>query len=318
MDNDKADKLIFPERYIIIYFLFTTEFMRNLMIRAQAALEYLTTYGWAILIIAVVTVGLYSIGVLNPSTFASRAVPGSCIINRPYGVATIQLIQLQGLCNNEQPKLAPYFNGGSNVSIANSSLLSTNSVTVSLWVKFNPNSGYSYIIERGAIGNPGSFYIGNTSTKQIVFATYSNAGALTTTNFGATALNPNTWYYLTASYNPSTSTAATYINGVLSTTNSGASLGNSNPANTEIGSAINGGGFLNGYVSDVQIYNTSLSQNSIKLLYIGGIGSDPLQLPNLVGWWPLNGDTLDYSGNNNNANSNGIYFTESWNLGYNH
>ena len=36
--------------------------------RAQSAMEYLMTYGWAILIIAVVLVALFSLGVFKPST----------------------------------------------------------------------------------------------------------------------------------------------------------------------------------------------------------------------------------------------------------
>ncbi len=43
--------------------------------RSQSALEYMMTYGWAILIIVIVAVILYSMGIFNPSssiTFTSR------------------------------------------------------------------------------------------------------------------------------------------------------------------------------------------------------------------------------------------------------
>ena len=37
------------------------------MFKSQAAVEYLTTYGWAILIIAIVIAALYSVGLFNPT-----------------------------------------------------------------------------------------------------------------------------------------------------------------------------------------------------------------------------------------------------------
>ncbi|HVA83116.1 MAG TPA: hypothetical protein VNF06_03060, partial [Candidatus Aquilonibacter sp.] len=66
----------------------------------------------------------------------------------------------------------------------------------------------------------------------------------------------------------------------------------------------------------VQMYNASLSANEITALYIGGIGGAPIQLRNLVGWWPLNGNSQDYSGDLLNGVANSISFTGSWTSGY--
>ena len=52
---------------------------------AQSAMEYLMTYGWAILIISVVLVVLFSLGVTNPLFFAPKVSPGSCNVFRPNG-----------------------------------------------------------------------------------------------------------------------------------------------------------------------------------------------------------------------------------------
>ena len=47
------------------------------------------------------------------------------------------------------------------------------------------------------------------------------------------------------------------------------------------------------------------------------VGGAPIDLQNLVGWWPLNGNAHDYSGNNNNGQTNGdVTFTNSWENGY--
>ena len=43
--------------------------MRNINKRAQSAMEYLMTYGWAILIIAIVLAALFSLNVFNSATF---------------------------------------------------------------------------------------------------------------------------------------------------------------------------------------------------------------------------------------------------------
>ncbi|MBE5728259.1 hypothetical protein IHE51_00125, partial [Candidatus Parvarchaeota archaeon] len=39
--------------------------------RSQSALEYMMTYGWAILIIVIVAVVLYSMGIFSPPSFLS-------------------------------------------------------------------------------------------------------------------------------------------------------------------------------------------------------------------------------------------------------
>ena len=53
----------------------------GLMIRAQSAIEYLTTYGWAIIIIAIVLVALYNLGVFSPGSFVNT----TCIFPAEFG-----------------------------------------------------------------------------------------------------------------------------------------------------------------------------------------------------------------------------------------
>ncbi|MGC9011056.1 MAG: hypothetical protein ACP5JN_02855, partial [Candidatus Micrarchaeia archaeon] len=64
--------------------------------KAQSAMEYLMTYGWAILIISVVLAALFQLGVFNANNFAPKAPPGSCQVFRPYGPGTTQFINLEG------------------------------------------------------------------------------------------------------------------------------------------------------------------------------------------------------------------------------
>jgi hypothetical protein len=62
-----------------------------------------------------------------------------------------------------------------------------------------------------------------------------------------------------------------------------------------------GAGYFQGFIADVQLYNTSLSQSEIKTLYAEGMGGAPVNIEYLAGWWPLNGDTRDYSGDELNG-----------------
>ncbi|MGC8537733.1 MAG: hypothetical protein ACP5MZ_01975, partial [Candidatus Micrarchaeia archaeon] len=77
--------------------------------KSQSAMEYLMTYGWAILIIAVVLAALFELGVFNPMTFAPKASPGSCQVVRPEGAGTTNFISLEGECNGEIPQYAAQF-----------------------------------------------------------------------------------------------------------------------------------------------------------------------------------------------------------------
>lgn len=44
-----------------------------------------------------------------------------------------------------------------------------------------------------------------------------------------------------------------------------------------------------------KLYNATLNTNAIGKFYLEEIGGAPFGLQNHVGWWPLNGDVLDYS-----------------------
>ncbi|MEM3202167.1 MAG: hypothetical protein QXY21_00685, partial [Candidatus Micrarchaeaceae archaeon] len=81
------------------------------MNKAQSAMEYLMTYGWAILIIAVVLGALFSLGVFNPMSFAPKASPGSCQVFRPNGPGTTSFINLEGICNGEMPQYVMKLSG---------------------------------------------------------------------------------------------------------------------------------------------------------------------------------------------------------------
>ena len=117
------------------------------------------------------------------------------------------------------------------------------------------------------------------------------------------------WNMIAVSFGGSTNTQSDYLNGV-SQPISGLGTQNINWYDPEIGSGMIGS------FANVQLYNTSLDQNSITALYQEGIGGAPIDLQNLVGWWPLNGNVNDYSGNGNDGTPNNVTYTSSWTSGY--
>ncbi len=76
--------------------------------KSQSAMEYLMTYGWAILIIAIVMVALFQLGVFNGTFFAPHATAGACEVYR-----SVDGTNLVGQCQGELPQFVAQFNGAS-------------------------------------------------------------------------------------------------------------------------------------------------------------------------------------------------------------
>jgi len=294
------------------------ETFRESFIKAQSAMEYLMTYGWAILIISVVLAALFQLGVFNPMTFAPKAPPGSCQVFRPNGPGTTSFINLEGICSGELPQ----------------------------YTAETPPSGQNYVLVpfsayNGRLGNPltvvawiypitsvgdwkGAVYFGNDCgqaetlgvagiNNQVAVDTCGNWGGNFNTNFYAPQ---NTWSFIAFSqsgtaitiYFDSQSQSFTATSTLMPT------LGNV-ILGDDVESSVRPS--YNILLANVQIYNTSLSANEIQALYLEGIGGAPIRLQNLVGWWPLNGNANDYSGNGNNGQINGgVTFVSNWYSGY--
>ncbi len=297
----------------------------------QSAMEYLMTYGWAILIIAIVLVAFFSLNLFNPYTFAPKASPGSCQILRPNGPGSNLFVSAVGptCTTNQIPQYVAQFNGGSEYVDVQPLAWTSPSYTLSAWVNINSVAGQasnqSIVYEYG-LSNGGC--IKNIEVYNGIF----EAGYFQLPAIHGFSVATGTWYFLTLTYNAGTSTEHFYIdnisqgisNGIVTFPAEGGSLGP--PYQVRLGgitAGVNGcwpaGGYwqsMDGKLSNVQFYNTSLSSNDIKALYAEGIGGVPIDLQHLVGWWPLNGNSNDYSGNGNNGVPTNVVFTSSWENGY--
>jgi len=289
----------------------------------QSAMEYLMTYGWAILIIAVVLGALFQLGVFNPMTFAPKAPPGACQVFRPNGPYTTSFINLEGICTGEIPQYVAQFNGQSSeiATAANVNLPATTPETLVVWIytasypgsgtpaATNPSVG-SVVLQEGTTNNANTYIINYTGHLGI-----DVWGCGTARSVGTVPLNA--WVQVAYVYNALANSLTYYINGRPSgtvtpcgyhSTNNPLVLGYNN-----IGSSNNA---FAGAMADMQLYNISLSANDIQALYLEGIGGAPIDLQNLVGWWPLNGNANDYSGNGNNGQISNVNFVSNWYNGY--
>ena len=272
--------------------------------KSQSAMEYLMTYGWAILIIAIVLVALFQLGIFNANSFAPRAQPGACQVFKTGASSS-----LEGECNNMLPQYVALFNGNilgySSITAPNQNHIS--SVTVTAWV-YDTNltytaNGRGSVVYTGAPGGT-SFFIAifTGGTMEWLLWTGTWTGAYTTT-----AINADTWYFLAGTYDGNT--ISYYINGKY---NTGGCCYNAplvySPTKISIGNTWP----YAGEIANIQIYNTSLSANDIAALYNEGIGGTPIDQYNLVDWYPLNGNANDYSGNNNNGAASNVVYVNNW------
>lgn len=80
-------------------------------------------------------------------------------------------------------------------------------------------------------------------------------------------------------------------------------LGGADADQLSIGAGDRG---FNGSIADVQIYNAPLSPFDISALYRQGIDGPPLRTSNVMAWYPLDGNTIDFSGYNHNGTANAV------------
>ncbi|MCL5101779.1 MAG: LamG domain-containing protein [Candidatus Marsarchaeota archaeon] len=116
------------------------------------------------------------------------------------------------------------------------------------------------------------------------------------------AVNNNQWNFIGWTIPAGTANVIFYVNGVAYGPASISPI-NIPTSGLEglIGAPYPGWNYFNGSLTNVQLYNTSLSTNDVQVLYQEGIAGAPVNPQNLVAWYPLNGNTNDYSGNVDNG-----------------
>jgi len=280
-------------------------------------MEYLMTYGWAILIIAVVLGALFQLGVFNSSSFSPRAPPGACQVVRPSGPGTVANINLLGVCTGQLPQYTAKFNGQTSyINVGVAYPFGANSITYVAWV--NPGN---YMTSPSWEGT-GIVGWQSVSPTTLLFRASGGQDKVCmdlrdpVTGLGGissdSAASYNQWHMVAGTYQSGAFMA--YLDG---TATSQATTKTPGPGTGSVLIGMAGWGapnnfYFNGMIANVQIYNASLSANDLQALYFEGIGGAPIKLRNLMGWWPLNGNANDYSGNNNNGVPTAVTFTSQY------
>lgn len=212
-----------------------------------------------------------------------------------------------------------YFNGkGSNVLITGLVPVS-NTITVNAWVDMASgiNAAPPASPQREEVIGSGNFImsvnaLGNNEEDLYLDTGPSWLGPITST-YG---ISPKQWTMLSATFantGPGTGLVTLYINGVPAGTHAEA-VGSvsQNKRNTVLGSWETSPYtqfYFNGSISNIQVYNTSFSAAQISQLYLSGINGQPLDTKHIVGWWPLDGNTNDYSPYADDGSPVGVGYT---------
>ncbi len=242
--------------------------------------------------------------------YAMPIANGSLWIQNSFGTVCVDYQcpaaggQASALSLSSQVTHAANFNGQSSYVGASAQSLSTvTTVSASAWFK-SLGTADAFVVSQYSSPCGGAVIYTSSSGAlgQFCFSdsTYATAVSNVNTNDGA-------WHHAVATYDGSY--VRFYLDGTLKATSSLASGKTihfspygSYSYNLWIGDYLGISSFFNGGISNLQIYNTALSANQVQQLYQEGIAGTPVAPANVVGWWLLNGNANDYSGNGNNGN----------------
>ena len=239
--------------------------------KSQSALEYLTTYGWAILIIAVVFFVLFETNILGIGT-QGFAFPGSCRVVNTGGSGQSQYLTLQGTCNGAVPKFVADFSSQGYAMTPNvSSLHSLSSFTVVVWVARKSATGAAEPIlqSNGTIVPNFELSINSSGNNGVTFSAAgagNHAGSASSASGSAAALN--NWYFIAGTFN--SSTVSVYLDGALAGSGTTAVTGLPSSGNIQvlIGHTMSPSAYFPGYISNIQVYDRQLSPSEIRTLYV--------------------------------------------------
>ena len=169
------------------------------------------TYGWAILIIAVVLGALFQLGVFNANNFAPKAPPGSCQVFRPNGPGTTSFINLEGVCSGELPQYVAQFNGANAyVGIPTTNFpIGTSPVTLEAWVYENNLASRYYVVGYGGSSSDTEFRMSVNEFSPGQFSLELCGDGWTS----SAALSAKNWYNLVITYN-GVGSPSFYVNGI--------------------------------------------------------------------------------------------------------
>jgi len=146
--------------------------------------------------------------------------------------------------------------------------------TLSIWVNNNDHSG-THVVLANRIGtsNRFSFYLDNAGILNVYTSGTTSVGLA-----GSTALTDDTWYYVT--FVRDDNVGYIYLNGDEDSTGA-VSTGNLGTNPVQVGHE-NGGAVINGFLSDLKIFNRVLTSTEVSDLYDEGRNYNPVGIQNFT------------------------------------
>lgn len=191
-----------------------------------------------------------------------------------------------GTVSNATWNPAGKINGCLNFNGANSYVqinnIISNDFSIAFWVKTTQTAGTGpWYKGAGLVDGDAPFTNNDFGTALVGGQLGFGVGNPDTTILSTTPINDGGWHYCVATRTKATGLMGLYVDGSLQTTG----IGNSNTLNASarlrFGQIASGGGYFNGSLDDVMIYNRALGNNEITALYANDAG--PLAAPtNLV------------------------------------
>jgi hypothetical protein len=259
---------------------------------------------------------------MNPKNFLPRAPPGSCFVFRPNGPGTTDYISLQGTCGY-LPMYVASFNGvNTQMQYVSTPIFNFgyNNFTIAFYFFLDPATLNNNPMIWGSYSCPGrtvfNYFVAFTAYgRGILFASRSSdTGEYFSIGYDTGKSQTGKWIHVTVVRKGTT--WELYWNGNKVTNSTDTRSGREECFGHNIGVEWGWGNSNKTIrsIANVQFYNTALTPQEIQYLYQQGLGGGPVRLQNLVGWWPLNGDAKDYSGNNNHGTIyGGVTFVQNYN-----
>lgn len=158
---------------------------------------------------------------------------------------------------------------------SNSFAMSGNSFSMGVWAQTNGSpSTYNYFISFGNSSAGNQAGLGITTSNRLFLSAYSTP--IVTTSY--VVQDVNNWHHYFIVYNDNNDQVKFFVDGVLKEVKTIAL--NTTIGKCRIGSHVGNGAYFNGKLSDVRIYNRTLSDEEINLLYSSynpQTGGDSLQ-----------------------------------------
>ena len=191
----------------------------------------------------------------------------------------------------------------------------TGDFTVGAWIKTS-TTGTQKTIFSSSGAFPSGFFLDITTANVPRFFVGNNAGGYNDQVIGTTNVCDGNWHLVIVTYVTATKFGRMYVDGKHEDVeNTAISIAYNATNYVRVGcNASDGsdGEFFTGSLEDVFLLNgTALSADQIKELYEGRYVGEWWPQSGLVGLWHLNGNSTDFSGNNNHGSDTSITYSLS-------